>query len=774
MEQAMIANQVKGAGFRGCLNYVLDKGHNPELIGGNMVGKTPRQLAAEFKISRELNPRVQKAVYHVSLSVPNNEKISDPQWKEISEKYLNEMGFKNNQFVIVKHNDTEHNHVHIIASRIRMDTGKAVTDSQDYHRSAKVIQQIERQYGLSLGAKTPKQANEMDIKAPRRTEIEKAVKNKTPSVKDQLKDIIQATAQGTNTMSDFVPQLEKMGVGMRANIQGTGRIAGVSFELNHIAVKGSQLGKSFSWNGLQKKLGIEYEKDRDFQIINSATERANSRQVRLKDQGIERGRDKDGGGVLSSSISSSSSGCKLDRRTERNTTECKERSKRTDRSDQELENRSCSRDQGRENRECSKDQQRISGSDQGSRGHQRKQLLDKSENVWGRLGNSDNNQSWRDRLVDLSPSISNRKSKDILQGRPTTLSKRSQTLTKGTEHTRQADQKNGPDKRNKDRTVEAAKQHMDALKVDRFEVGIRRVDGKMLNREWSKERVLNSINWLKRENAKGSDIYIRPAPTDGKNQGVILVDDLKDKSIAQMKQDGFSPAAVVETSPNNYQAWIRVSLDPLDKKEATEIAKDITHKYGGDPNSADWRHYGRLAGFTNRKPKHVMEDGRSPYTKIHVWDGKKAEKSDEFVQKIKTKLHKLEVSNEQHKRMDLIKKPTQGCKWFVKQPTPSNSKLKNVYAYYAKRIVNAKNKPVKPNNELDWSKVDYRVSCDLAKAGLNKKEIREAINEGSPNLADRKAGHKEDYLKKTVDKSFKNSAVKKAIKNKSNDFEMSR
>jgi hypothetical protein len=60
----MIGKQVKGTSFRGVLNYLHHK-EGAEQIGGNMVGHDPRSLAAEFRVSRELNPRLNKAVYHV-------------------------------------------------------------------------------------------------------------------------------------------------------------------------------------------------------------------------------------------------------------------------------------------------------------------------------------------------------------------------------------------------------------------------------------------------------------------------------------------------------------------------------------------------------------------------------------------------------------------------------------------------------------------------------------------------------------------------------------
>ena len=61
----MIAKQIKGKSFRGVLNYLHEK-EGSRLIAGNMGGKTPQTLSAEFAISRQLNPRLAKAVYHSS------------------------------------------------------------------------------------------------------------------------------------------------------------------------------------------------------------------------------------------------------------------------------------------------------------------------------------------------------------------------------------------------------------------------------------------------------------------------------------------------------------------------------------------------------------------------------------------------------------------------------------------------------------------------------------------------------------------------------------
>jgi hypothetical protein len=63
--------------------------------------------------------------------------------------------------------------------------------------------------------------------------------------------------------------------------------------------------------------------------------------------------------------------------------------------------------------------------------------------------------------------------------------------------------------------------------------------------------------------------------------------------------------------PENYQAWLKHS-EQLSKAEGTAAARALAQRFGGDPGAADWRHFGRLAGFTNRKEKY-----RDPATGLH-------------------------------------------------------------------------------------------------------------------------------------------------------------
>jgi hypothetical protein len=138
-------------------------------------------------------------------------------------------------------------------------------------------------------------------------------------------------------------------------------------------------------------------------------------------------------------------------------------------------------------------------------------------------------------------------------------------------------------------------------------------------RLWTESEVLRrqTIGFLRAYNRQGYDVYLHPDGWD-QNTGYILVDlDCADDGVIErMRCNGHDPCLVIETSPGHLQAWIRVSHSPLEPFLATAVAKRLARLYGGDPGSADWRHLGRMAGFTNQKPIRRVDCGYAPWVKI--------------------------------------------------------------------------------------------------------------------------------------------------------------
>lgn len=143
----MIVKISKGNGFRGVVEYLLRIGKTHDehsaIIGGNMAGKSPRELAHEFGGFRKLRPTLGRAVAHFSISLPpDDRRPDDAEWETIAERFIHEMGFSGSPFIIVRHDDTEHPHIHILASRINV-SGEVVADKNDYRRAEEIVRRIE-------------------------------------------------------------------------------------------------------------------------------------------------------------------------------------------------------------------------------------------------------------------------------------------------------------------------------------------------------------------------------------------------------------------------------------------------------------------------------------------------------------------------------------------------------------------------------------------------------------------------------------------------------
>jgi hypothetical protein len=186
-------------------------------------------------------------------------------------------------------------------------------------------------------------------------------------------------------------------------------------------------------------------------------------------------------------------------------------------------------------------------------------------------------------------------------------------------------------------TDELVRMQIVAMKSEILELGLFRLagaadglDAGMLPRAWDAETLLRSVAWLRFENLRGRNIYIRP---QGEHH-LSLIDDLSKSAIDRMKAEGFQPAAIVETSPQNFQAWLNHG-ERLPKEVGTAVARTLARRFEGDTKAADWRHFGRLAGFTNQKEKHRQPNGLFPFVRLIESTGEVYPEAGKFVASVR-------------------------------------------------------------------------------------------------------------------------------------------
>ncbi len=101
----------------------------------------------DFKRWMPQATKAEKTMMHISLNPHPDDRLSEAQYIQIAHEYMEKMGFADMPYVVVKHEDIDRHHIHIVALRVRPD-GTAIDSRNNYYRSKEITREIERKYGL--------------------------------------------------------------------------------------------------------------------------------------------------------------------------------------------------------------------------------------------------------------------------------------------------------------------------------------------------------------------------------------------------------------------------------------------------------------------------------------------------------------------------------------------------------------------------------------------------------------------------------------------------
>jgi DNA primase RepB-like protein len=244
------------------------------------------------------------------------------------------------------------------------------------------------------------------------------------------------------------------------------------------------------------------------------------------------------------------------------------------------------------------------------------------------------------------------------------------------------------------------------------------------------------VKFLRARNRDGYDVYFQPYAV-GHNAGYILVDlDRAEPGVlSAMRAQGHQPCAVVETSPGHLQAWVHVSTQALPPVVATAVGRQLARWYRGDPASSDWRHVGRLAGFTNQKPQRRLPSGLAPWVKLLYATPGLADSSHSLLHSAR---HSLSDSPARAARFEHAAQPA---------PTPPAVAVPGAAAIYGTWLqrLYISQRFLHP----DWSIADLWIAKQLLCSGLSADEVKMILRQGSPGFPRRHAAP-EDYLHRTL------------------------
>lgn len=237
----MIAKILCSGGAGDVVGYVMREKHDKEkytadtwrLIDSDGVfGDDYRRIVDSFDIGASLNKRINKPVGHISVSFDKADlpRLTDDLMVQLAQEYMERMGIKDTQYIIVRHLETSSPHFHIVYNRVNLH-GKAIDERNNFKRSAEATKSIKKKYGLTF--------------SPKKKQYEDAVA--------EMKPKIQAAMYRCKSWDEFQRRLAPAGITVQFyNNRDTGKPQGIRFSNGEFTFNGSKIDRAFSYGRLDR------------------------------------------------------------------------------------------------------------------------------------------------------------------------------------------------------------------------------------------------------------------------------------------------------------------------------------------------------------------------------------------------------------------------------------------------------------------------------------------------------------------------------------------
>jgi len=268
----MVAKITIGSSLFGAIKYNADKVNEGkgQLLDTNRVfnNGTGRvdiaQVLQDFERWMPKQTRTEKPVLHVSLNPHPDDKLTDGDLTAIAHEYMERMGYSDQPYIIVKHEDIDRHHIHIVSVRVN-EQGRCIDKSFNFPRSKRITRDIEKEYGLHPADKKREKltVNPMHPVNPKEGDIKKQVGNNVKAVFSSYQ--FQTIGELRALLSLYNITVDEV----RGNVRGedyNGLVYSViDANGNRIGnpFKSSLFGKSVGYEALQKKVAAYKQRIKD-------------------------------------------------------------------------------------------------------------------------------------------------------------------------------------------------------------------------------------------------------------------------------------------------------------------------------------------------------------------------------------------------------------------------------------------------------------------------------------------------------------------------------
>lgn len=145
-------------GFRRLARYIQGQAGKPRatwFLAANLPGVT---RADDLELASHLVDAVQaqntragsKRTYHVVISLhPDDRRLKRGELQHVVESLVDTLGFSEHQYIAVRHNDTDHEHIHVAINKIHPNTFRIHSPEWDHQKLFTGARALERELGLT-------------------------------------------------------------------------------------------------------------------------------------------------------------------------------------------------------------------------------------------------------------------------------------------------------------------------------------------------------------------------------------------------------------------------------------------------------------------------------------------------------------------------------------------------------------------------------------------------------------------------------------------------
>lgn len=240
----MIGKIVTGKSFKGAVEYVMKKAGAQLLACDGVDISDVRSVIRSFNFQRKARPEKAQIVGHISLSFHPDDtpRLTDDFMRQLAGEYMQRMGITDTQYIVVRHNDTEHLHIHILYNRVKYNA-KLVRSHNERIRNVAACKAMKQKHGLTFS-----QGKQND----------KTEKLHGPDkIKYAVYEAVKTVLEGCTSLPELAERLKEKSVTTTFVHRGGDTekdVQGLTFTMNGRTLKASQVDRKFSYANLCKTI----------------------------------------------------------------------------------------------------------------------------------------------------------------------------------------------------------------------------------------------------------------------------------------------------------------------------------------------------------------------------------------------------------------------------------------------------------------------------------------------------------------------------------------